>query len=388
MDKNKNKHKKIKPFLKWAGGKTRELNIIERFLPKKIENYYEPFIGGGAVWLATDLTKRKGFINDYSKELISFYKAVKNEDEIFFSTLNDFVDSWNRITSFCSEKETDLVSLYLDYKNSVIEIDHVYLEISKYLKDYDLFFKLENNNILENQESFFLKYVCDKYKRTKCNELKRGDMSYNDYILNIETGFKASLYMYTRSLYNYYRKSQNKVDQSNYSATYYIIREFCYSSMFRFNQKTGAFNVPYGGNSYNSKNLELKINHLKNEEVREHLKNTQINQGDFEDFIKKMDIKENDFIFLDPPYDSEFSDYDDNVFDKKEQVRLANLFINDVKGNWMMVIKKTDFIFNLYNGNDNIFIYTFDKKYSVSFMDRNNQDVKHIVITNYKIEEN
>lgn len=378
------KNKKIKPFLKWAGGKTRELGVIEDNLPKKINNFYEPFIGGGAVWLAADLANRKAYINDYSKELISFYNAVKNEDQNFFSTLDKFVFAWNNITLFCQDKKTDLVDLYLEYKNDKISLEQVEFNISEHLQNNNLFFDLQNDQLLETQESFFIKYICDKYKRTKANELKRGDMKSEDYIINIETGFKASLYMYTRALYNTYRK-YSKSDNPYYSATYYIIREFCYSSMFRFNQKTGSFNVPYGGNSYNKKNLEAKINHLKSKEVKEHLKNTSINRGDFEEFIRSMDIQEDDFIFLDPPYDSEFSDYDDNIFDKAEQERLANLFINDVKGNWMMVIKKTDFIFNLYNNHDNIYIYTFDKKYSVSFMDRNNQDVEHIVITNYKI---
>jgi len=48
----------------------------------------------------------------------------------------------------------------------------------------------------------------------------------------------------------------------------------------------------------------------------------------------------------------------------------------------MMVIKNTDFIFDLYN-NKELNIKTFDKKYLVSFMNRNDKEVKHLLITNY-----
>jgi DNA adenine methylase len=48
----------------------------------------------------------------------------------------------------------------------------------------------------------------------------------------------------------------------------------------------------------------------------------------------------------------------------------------------MMIIKNTDFIFDLYN-DKGLNIQTFDKKYLVSFMNRNDKDVKHLLITNY-----
>ena len=40
----------IKPFIKWAGGKEKELTYIKENLPKKIDRYIEPFVGGGAVY--------------------------------------------------------------------------------------------------------------------------------------------------------------------------------------------------------------------------------------------------------------------------------------------------------------------------------------------------
>ena len=91
--------------------------------------------------------------------------------------------------------------------------------------------------------------------------------------------------------------------------------------------------------------------------------------------------EEGDFIFLDPPYDTEFSTYAQNDFDKNDQIRLAN-YLKNTKANFMLVIKNTDFIRSLYDYEEfNVDI--FDKKYMVSFKNRNDKDVEHLMITNY-----
>ena len=56
--------------------------------------------------------------------------------------------------------------------------------------------------------------------------------------------------------------------------------------------------------------------------------------------------------------------------------------INECRAKWMMIIKYTDFIYGLYN-KEGINIRTFDKEYLVSFMNRNDKKVTHLLITNY-----
>ena len=113
-----------------------------------------------------------------------------------------------------------------------------------------------------------------------------------------------------------------------------------------------------------------------------HFKKTKIYNLDFEQFLRTVKPKENDFIFLDPPYDSEFSTYAQNAFTRDDQKRLANYMINECKAKWMMIIKNTDFIYGLYD-KEGINIRTFDKEYVVSFMNRNDKKVTHLLITNY-----
>lgn len=85
-------------------------------------------------------------------------------------------------------------------------------------------------------------------------------------------------------------------------------------------------------------------------------------------------------MFVDPPYDSTFSTYANNEFDKNEQIRLRDC-LKKISAKTMIVIKYTDFIYNLYRGNFKII--DFDKKYTVNFKNRNNRDTKHLIITNY-----
>lgn len=70
-------------FVKWAGGKTQLLQQIAIFLPKKIENYYEPFIGGGAVffYIMQKYKPKYAYISDMNKELIITYQVIRDNVE-------------------------------------------------------------------------------------------------------------------------------------------------------------------------------------------------------------------------------------------------------------------------------------------------------------------
>lgn len=70
------KEKKIKPLLRWAGGKFWMINRINELLPKDFVDYHEPFIGGASVFLNIN-NDNTSFISDSNSELICFYNQVK-----------------------------------------------------------------------------------------------------------------------------------------------------------------------------------------------------------------------------------------------------------------------------------------------------------------------
>jgi DNA adenine methylase len=72
---------KIPTFVKWAGGKTQLLRQFEQFLPEKIDRYFEPFIGSGAVFFYIKQTCHPKYcmISDNNQDLMNLYITIKND---------------------------------------------------------------------------------------------------------------------------------------------------------------------------------------------------------------------------------------------------------------------------------------------------------------------
>ncbi len=83
-----------KPFLKWAGGKRALLPDILRLMPKQFNNYFEPFVGGGALFFELarlgKLQNKKAYLFDANKELINTYLTIQNNHKKLIKQLKDF----------------------------------------------------------------------------------------------------------------------------------------------------------------------------------------------------------------------------------------------------------------------------------------------------------
>ncbi len=297
--------------------------------------------------------------------------------------------NWVLLEGVVEHNADELLKMYRDYckqlnnnediKNIKQQFDDkIYAFVIRHAEEFNGILSAEFNIEIDNFINEIVKNLISKMNRMYKIEIQKKKMSTKDTLDNIECAFKSAFYMHFRHLYN---EAENlNISTPFYTAIFYFIREFCYASMFRYN-KNGKFNVPYGGISYNRKEFTKKINYIGSKKIKEYMADTKIYCDDFEKFLKQVKPKKGDFIFLDPPYDTEFSTYAKNEFAKNDQVRLCE-YLKNTKANIMLIIKNTDFIYNLYNTKE-FRIKTFDKKYLVSFQNRNDKDVEHLLITNY-----
>lgn len=177
------------------------------------------------------------------------------------------------------------------------------------------------------------------------------------------------------SLYYQIRDMYNGLIPSTISraAIYYFINKTAYSGMIRYNSK-GEFNVPYG----RYKHLNTSIVSKEHSDL---LKKAEIYNGDYQAVFEIA--TQDDFIFLDPPYDCIFSDYGNEVhkdgFGEDNHRQLAQ-DIRNLPCPALLVIGKTPLIEELY---DDMIIGEYDKSYSVNIRNRFKAESKHLIITNY-----
>jgi DNA adenine methylase len=314
----------MKPILKWTGGKTSELPIIKQNMPS-FDRVVEPFLGGGAFYF--DLEK-PGAVNDFNSELIRFYNTLKTDPSILIKEVGEVQQIKNKFKANDIDEAIQVVFDACD--------DEVY-------------------------QRFVLREVNSKLKFIEKNDVTEPE----DLIL---TAGHAAVYYWCRERYN----------NRSTDAMWYVMRENAYSGMFRFSS-TGKFNVPYGGKSYNSKNLMDKLTIGESNFKSDFIQQTTFHNLDFEIFLDEH-VRTGDFIFLDPPYDTEFSQYNkEEDFTKDDQIRLRDCLVRKHVP-WMVVIKYTDFIEEIYS---DFKILRFGKNYMVNMKNRNDRSVDHLMITNY-----
>ncbi len=369
----------MKPLIKWPGGKTSELSIIQRWIFPKFDRYIEPFVGGGALFFA--LEHNRNLINDVDENLTLFYQNVKTKNHAFFQTLDAISNDWNKIKNLVPLIEKPFRELKDQILRSLHQEDHV--DADKDIKGLleQQVFNLEFMDI-DNYKRYLHKSLVSKLNRIAKLEFKKngaltGKWKYQDHLENA-----------IRSAYYTMLRDEHFEETAVANAVFYFIREFCYGAMFRFN-KEGKFNIPYGGNAYNRKSLQQKIDRLKTTTTQKLLQNTEIFNLDFRKFIGEVQPTENDFVFFDPPYDSNFKDYGQNSFTRKDHHELAELFATLPSKN-LMIIGGSDFIKKIYSEvkddiNPEIQILDYEKTYSYNVRGRNNRKTKHLLITNYSL---
>ena len=274
---------KGKPFVKWAGGKRQIMSEIKKYVPENYDTFYEPFVGGGAVFF--ELAPKKAVINDYNSELMNVFECIK--DEVKFDKM-------------CTELNHHEANHSEEYYYQVRNIDR------------------------------------DPKKYNKLADYKRA----------------------ARTIY---------------------LNKACFNGLYRVNSKN-EFNVPFGKkekvNTYEGQNLGVVHCILNFNDVK-------LLSIDFEEAVK--DAKKGDFVYLDPPYDSDtstFNDYTENGFNKDEQIRLAKLFkeLSD-RGCYVMLSNHNTILVKEMYSDYNIHIIEANRNINANGKKR--KKVEEVIITNY-----
>jgi len=84
------------PFVKWAGGKSQLVPQIIRLMPSRFARYFEPFLGGGAVFFHTASYNRNAFLSDINVDLINAYKIIRNNVEELITALKYHQDEYTK----------------------------------------------------------------------------------------------------------------------------------------------------------------------------------------------------------------------------------------------------------------------------------------------------
>ena len=157
------------------------------------------------------------------------------------------------------------------------------------------------------------------------------------------------------------------------------LNKSCFNGLYRVNSKN-EFNVPFNQkkkvNTYDKDNIVAINKYLNNNQIT-------ILNVDFEHAVN--DAKKGDFIYFDPPYDSDsdtFTSYTDNGFNKEEQVRLSKLFKKlDKKGCYVMLSNhNTKLINELYKDYN---IYVIEAKRNINANGAGRGKIEEVIITNY-----
>jgi DNA adenine methylase len=130
----------VKPFLKWVGGKTQILDDVLEQIPNEINNYYEPFLGGGSVLLAV-LSKKKIhgtiYASDVNEKTVALFKNIQTNLDEFLNELKKLVDTYNSIEIMNEENEKRKVNTKPTEEESKKTKEHYYYYIRNLYNSFE-----------------------------------------------------------------------------------------------------------------------------------------------------------------------------------------------------------------------------------------------------------
>lgn len=98
-----------RPFIKWAGGKSKLLKDLRKYTPKTFTDYYEPFLGGAALYFS--MTPERSFLSDSNQELITTYRVLKEDLANLIKELQTYPNTEEFFYQMRVEKPTSSIKI-------------------------------------------------------------------------------------------------------------------------------------------------------------------------------------------------------------------------------------------------------------------------------------
>lgn len=321
-----------KPFIKWVGGKTQLLKHLTPLIPQEYNHYYEPFIGGGALFL--HLNPTQAIINDTNTELVEAYRTIKQHPQAVINAIQGLDSHAKTQENYLRNREA--YNQYIQYNQQLHAPqtdDNVSVQASA------------PTSIKKALESVF-----QAIEEPGGNNLSQRQSTDEDDTALIPLSSLQPEPDITLSLSP--TKEISNTDWIKIYGTALLIwlNKNCFNGLYRTNQK-GLFNASWGKYdklSHTSVNPENLYN------ISEQLQSTTILHGDFQ--AASANVGQGDLLFLDSPYDllnkDTFVKYGKDTFTEQDHRRVAETFINAAeKGAHVIATNhNTALIRDLYRG--------------------------------------
>lgn len=268
----------VKPFVKWAGGKSSLIPQITKYFPfelknGQIEKYVEPFVGGGAV-LIDILQKydvKQAYAFDINKDLINFYNVIKYKVEDLIQKLD--------------KKEKEFLALDKDERQKYFY--NIRTEYNSYLLDNEIDVKRASEFIFLNRTCFNGLYRVNKNGKfnVPCGKYKNPTICDSNNLRNLSKLLKNVVFAYGD-----YKESEKLVDENTFVYFDPPYRPLSVTSGFTsytkedFNDENQKELAEYY-NKLNLKNAKLMLSNSNP-------KNTNENDNFFEKIYKGFNINE------------------------------------------------------------------------------------------------
>jgi len=255
----------MKSIIKWVGGKAQLIQDIFNLFPMEMNNYHEPFIGGGSV-------------------LLELLCRIRNKKMFVHGKI------------YAYDSNESLIYMYQNIQKKPSEVLH---HIQNIKREFE---SIEKETEKEEEEKEITE---EKEKKKKKIQPKTME----------EVHSKEAYYYYMRHLYNTSEKN------STFSSALFIfLNKTCFRGVYRVS--SNGFNVPYGNNKHPE---IINEDHLR--EFHQLIIPVEFNILPFHESLLR--VKENDFVYLDPPYvpekETSFVSFTEHGFTKDDHIQLFQL---------------------------------------------------------------